>query len=159
MVVATLAFAVPIDIYFGVQMHDRGVLTFLNMVYLIGVSVTLGYLAALSMWHVWLKKKIWLTSSGAAQSEESRMPTLRRLWRLAALRKLNLVFWFDDLCGAGTNPTCRTMRAHSSAAPRMRNGQSDWDVRSGANCHRAGASVMLLARITETFISELRRSS
>jgi hypothetical protein len=57
-IMATLVFVVPVDAYFGIQMHERGVFTFYNVVYLIGVSVALGYLAALSMWNVWMKKKL-----------------------------------------------------------------------------------------------------
>jgi hypothetical protein len=39
-------------------MLERGVFTFWHVVYLVGLSLALGYLAALSMWNVWLKKRM-----------------------------------------------------------------------------------------------------
>ena len=44
-------------IYAVIQMHDRGVLTRLKTLYVVSLSVVLGYLAALAMWCTWKKMK------------------------------------------------------------------------------------------------------
>ena len=56
MVSATLSIAVPLVLFFGVKMHDRGVLSFRNALLLLAIALGLSWLAALSMWNAWLKK-------------------------------------------------------------------------------------------------------
>jgi hypothetical protein len=55
---ATLSFAVPIAIFFGVELRDAGRLSLHNFLLLVAIALGFGWLAAISMWNVWLKKKV-----------------------------------------------------------------------------------------------------
>ena len=58
MLSATLSFAVPIVIFFGIELHDRGVLSIRNLLLLVAIALAFGWLVAISLWNVWLKKKM-----------------------------------------------------------------------------------------------------
>jgi hypothetical protein len=58
MVLGTLSFAIPITVYFGMKMYERGVFTFRNVLLLLILAVGFGALAAISMWNVWLKRRM-----------------------------------------------------------------------------------------------------